>query len=854
MRNTSLIKQYSIRKTKHRVLAAALALLLALPAASLLCPQEIALAEETQEESVNFALVMDASATMSSSDKNGYSKSAIQMCLDMLPVENADAGVIAFGHNNSGDAYDFTSALAPTIAKHANYVHTIADMTDLSDADAKEDVKAAVDAMKWNGDQTLIDAGLLAGVDMLDVSDTAKDKGCVILLTDGDYKNYLETGRDDEHDLATAISKLNAEGWYVYCIELDYANDASARDSAHSYLTGNITNKCNGETYQCASAEDVAEAFMNILNNFYESGQMTTVTTDSDGSAVYDFAVEGLTSEANITVGASSIQGVELSKGDTSITIGDFDGDGKSETSYNSKEYVVSTGKNYYNIKMIVPEAGDWTLKIRAGASKDITVNEISFSNLTARSEISPESNTEEEPLTKADLVNAKLYLTYEGQSIKEASLGDAKAYLHVTNETTGDVAGDIDMEWKDEDGCFEAEVAVAELGRAGQLKLWTEVDYGGNSVSGKPVTLYTYNEPASLIEGASLGKTEGYVRTTLDPISIENLINNPDSDVLSFKYEGSEDCDVTVELNEDKTQILIYTGTMAGDYEGTLYAWDADMGEEGALAIPMSIKVLNHPMDMKTIGNLDMAAEGVTELSLDLNDYFSDEDQETIEYQLETEENDCLTAELEDGSILHLVSISDGQVAVTITAYDDDGSAKTQTFTVTATTEASIEAKANAILIRNVILAVIAVIILALILYVILSLKKHNTMIRGSWQVSVKAGEDSLNFILDTDGGDVALKDRRKASLWQLFDPETLAQEPATEALKRIRPALEQVEVLGVYKANGCLLINQEPANQLLVNGTAAAKGQSLRLESGEAELTVPSEGGADVVIRITL
>ena len=82
------------KKWGKRILSVMLALSI------MLIPWDAAYAEvtaETDNTPVDFVLVLDCSGSMSTADVENKSISAAKMFIDMIPVENARVGVIAFG-------------------------------------------------------------------------------------------------------------------------------------------------------------------------------------------------------------------------------------------------------------------------------------------------------------------------------------------------------------------------------------------------------------------------------------------------------------------------------------------------------------------------------------------------------------------------------------------------------------------------------------------------------------------------------------------------------------------------------------------------------------------------------------
>lgn len=834
---------------------------------NIICPARAEEAAEQTEEAVSFVLVMDESSSMSTSDREGYCQSAINMFIDMLPVENANVGVVGFGYNNPSTAYPFTGALAPSIAGHANYVRNVRGLTNLSDDSEKEKLISAVNNLKWNGSQTLIDAGLLAGVDMLASSKTSPSRGCVIMLTDGDYTALAETGRDDETDLAAGISYANKNSWPIYCIELDYANSESAIQSAHKYLTTQITDRCEGETHPVKTAADVGTAFMQIIDSFYKTGLYSHFTTDDKGYGSYSFTVPDLTSETNITINSNSIKGIQLTNGETVVTVGDYNNDGADDTSYNTNDFIINSGKTYCNAKMIMPQAGEWTLSVLASANTMVAINNISFFDLKLDARIEPNGTTADTPLTREDEITAALALTYNGQKVQKRSLGQAKAAIHITNKTSGSVLNNVEMKWNQETDQFEGTVSVADLKPMGQLAVWTEVAFGnGNVQASAPVTIYTWNVPVTAVSDAGIS-VSGYVRTDLEPLKIEDLIVNPDGDPLEFKIVSDvENGNASVTLSQDKTALIIHTGDVVADYHGGLYVWDEDMGEANALELPFALTVLNHEMKMKQIDQQDMVEQWIKEgggsesaldavdelqISIDLNDFYSDEDQEKIRYTVKSGDETVVTCS-EDGGILTLTGIKSAETEVTVSATDDDGAVLEQSFSVKAAAKADLIEALRRKELESMIWKIGFAVAGLLLLLIIIKIIKANIRFRGRWEFKCDVAGYDFYELQKTLPKDLAAAHQHKAALYEIIDPEkTLETGPAASAVSEAFPQLSKVKLSGTLAGTGCVVKSLTEDVELRYNDELVKK---VKLHSGEeAEIVVRRQDG-DLKITFAL
>ena len=157
-------------------------------------PMKMILAADAQSSSTptQFVLVLDCSGSMEESDVNGLSPKAAKMFVDMMPVENAQIAVVAFGANWGEDSYVY-----PGDTTSNTYTKVILGMTDVGTEKAKKKVKEAIDETAKVRDKngyTTIGYALQAAEDVLKKNKATKGNGCVVLMSDG-RQYYLKNGQ-----------------------------------------------------------------------------------------------------------------------------------------------------------------------------------------------------------------------------------------------------------------------------------------------------------------------------------------------------------------------------------------------------------------------------------------------------------------------------------------------------------------------------------------------------------------------------------------------------------------------------------------------------------------------------------
>lgn len=209
-------------------------------------PMKMILAADAQSSSTptQFVLVLDCSGSMEESDVNGLSPKAAKMFVDMMPVENAQIAVVAFGANWGEDSYVY-----PGDTTSNTYTKVILGMTDVGTEKAKKKVKEAIDETAKVRDKngyTTIGYALQAAEDVLKKNKATKGNGCVVLMSDG-RQYYLKNGQRGSEaqetkldngaeiykseSLEAALKDFKEKKWPVYTLEMsadikDYYDEA----------------------------------------------------------------------------------------------------------------------------------------------------------------------------------------------------------------------------------------------------------------------------------------------------------------------------------------------------------------------------------------------------------------------------------------------------------------------------------------------------------------------------------------------------------------------------------------------------------------------------------------------------
>lgn len=313
-------------------------------------PMKMILAADAQSSSTptQFVLVLDCSGSMEESDVNGLSPKAAKMFVDMMPVENAQIAVVAFGANWGEDSYVY-----PGDTTSNTYTKVILGMTDVGTEKAKKKVKEAIDETAKVRDKngyTTIGYALQAAEDVLKKNKATKGNGCVVLMSDG-RQYYLKNGQRGSEaqetkldngaeiykseSLEAALKDFKEKKWPVYTLEMsadikDYYDEAGLHtpkewkgNGGFKIPTGrfymqHIADETGGEKFTAFTQLEVQNNFAGIFNKFYEGTEAGGILINSEiksGKANMDFDVAEMIAETNITITGndmSKVNSIEL--------------------------------------------------------------------------------------------------------------------------------------------------------------------------------------------------------------------------------------------------------------------------------------------------------------------------------------------------------------------------------------------------------------------------------------------------------------------------------------------------------------------------------------------------------------
>lgn len=347
---------------------------------------------------IDAVLLLDVSTSMKSSDPDKLGNEAMKLFIDMLPAQGDRVGVVAYT-----DQIEREKAL-----------------TLINSIDDKNSLKTFIDDLN-RGPYTDISVGMSEAVNILNDSSKQGNEPMIVLFADGNNEinsNSGKTNGDADQQLNQAVEQAKQKGYPVYTVGLN------ADGKLNQQALADIATETGGKSFVTSSADDLP----GILSEIFAAHQQVNVVPVDSITGNGEFQDVPLTipnasvKEANISIMSSKQVEVQL-----------VDPDGNA-VSVPSDQASLSTSSSYSLVKLLNPQQGQWTLRVK-GADKDkIDINLIF--NYSLELELNPLA---ESSYRKGDEVNISAYLTSNGQKLTDASqVGSMKGTLQVTDLDSG--------------------------------------------------------------------------------------------------------------------------------------------------------------------------------------------------------------------------------------------------------------------------------------------------------------------------------------------------------------------------------------------------------------------------------
>lgn len=682
-------------------------------------PVSVSTGAKADDSTVDFVLLLDCSGTMNENDKEGWTASATKAFVDFIGEDNTRLSVITFGPDYSNeDAYP-VGMPDPDARNRVKEAFPLQDVT----AAGKKEAKKVIDTeTAKSGAWTPLGYALQAACDILNRGDSADNRAAIVLLSDGYVEgqlDYVDKKTKTDYKSVDKACKTAAEhGWPIYGMELNYKNKSQGKHIMREVLPGTYGNTTT-TAYEVQSASKATAKLEEIYSSYFN----TELQPITDGK----FSVEEMTAEETLvlTGEVSKITSLELVSPSNQSEVYKYgDGDVAND------ERIVTFTENSATVKMIMPEEGEWTLKIdgREQVTLDLEINAISLKemNLVLKTTDAADGDA----VSYGQEINFESYFEYHGIRYEsETFYNKYPAVLTVSgqkktmNSTSSGYTGSCRFEGK---GSFVVQSVV-------ESNIFRE----GKRESGT----FTFNVDNDITQpnGEVPEQTCGIGETTA-AIDLNEYFKDADPLTFSAKKKTQLD-DYSVDVQANGT-LTLTAGNTSDTFEVFAYANDGS-GEEDAVQ-KISFKVSNNPIMLigDDIVSLEMT-KGDEEVLL-YSEYFQDADGTAPDVRIVVEE-------IEDGIVLDdsidgALSVKcekPGDAKFTIVGIDGNTDTAMQFVLVDVTGMSGVAAFVKH---YTWLLILLAVIVIAVIVFLIMMMTGKK--IFGTWDITL-GGEYKDNVVL---------------------------------------------------------------------------------------------------------
>ncbi|MGJ7919798.1 vWA domain-containing protein [Neobacillus sp. LXY-4] len=341
-------------------------------------------------------LVVDVSKSMLDSDANKISNEAMKMFIDMASLRGDKIGVIAY----------------------ANEVVSKMNITKLTTEQNKTDLKNFIDSLE-KFPNTDISVGIKEALNDLEKSHEQNYRPFIVLFADGnnDLKNNSKTSQQATDDLNATVAAAKEKGIPIYVIGLNANGDLNKE------VLQQIAVTTNGKFFETSTADHLPGFLTEIFADHLKLKVLPVKDLIGNGDfqeVSIDFPNENIL-EANISF--VSHQPIEVR----------LFGPTGNEIAIPSDNIHLSRSYAYSMLKLINPEQGNWTLKVKGVLQDSIDINLVFNYDLQLKLAPFKKKNYKE-----GDVVKIAASFQENGNSIKSQELYQSmKATLFVKDLET---------------------------------------------------------------------------------------------------------------------------------------------------------------------------------------------------------------------------------------------------------------------------------------------------------------------------------------------------------------------------------------------------------------------------------
>ncbi|MEW9053007.1 MAG: vWA domain-containing protein [Neobacillus sp.] len=284
-------------------------------------------------------LVVDVSKSMQTSDPHLISNEAMKMFVDMASIKGDKIGVIAY----------------------ADEVMRESALVKIRSEQDKNNLKSFIDSLA-KYPHTDISVGVKEALKLLDMGHEETYFPLIVLLADGNNdlsKAKGKTSKEADDELTEAVAAAKEKGYPIYTIGLN------ADGKLNKEVLQHVAEGTNGKFFETTTADDlpgiISEIFASHLK--LKIVPVEQLTSNGDFQDIHIYVPNQNVIEANISL--ISDQPVEIKLLDPS----------GNEQTIPSNQLLLSKSKSYSMLKLVNPEEGAWTLKVKGVPEDKIDIN-----------------------------------------------------------------------------------------------------------------------------------------------------------------------------------------------------------------------------------------------------------------------------------------------------------------------------------------------------------------------------------------------------------------------------------------------------------------------------------------------
>lgn len=358
------------------------------------------MAADLGDRGVDIVIIIDSSGSMKQTDPDQIAIEAAKLFIDMIEMSGSRVALIPF----------------------SDELGTIIELTEIHNEEDKERIKDVINQLKYTGD-TDIGMALQKGYEILNKSSDIGNHQAILFFTDGRIdlgSKRIRTDADSLKDAKEAVSFAANARIPIYSIGLN------ADGNVDKKLLQDMATNTKGSSYIVDSADNLPMIFNEIFAEFINSNILELGAFETNGT---DFTTipfnipNNSVLEANIIMLSNNqLQEIELTDPNGNVVNTD------------STKVIMSQSKQYNMLKLIEPQTGDWTLRIKGEKGCKVHVNLI-FNykvSLECKAEVITQGGNTILAVTSwlekegTQLADDALYEAFTGQAFLESTQGES--------------------------------------------------------------------------------------------------------------------------------------------------------------------------------------------------------------------------------------------------------------------------------------------------------------------------------------------------------------------------------------------------------------------------------------------